>query len=64
MRLLLKSRRVKDFKCRMRSDCIVEMLFDSKYSSVVSIGMPLGISLSEFLAQRTTVPVQVHDAGQ
>jgi hypothetical protein len=38
---------------------MTEMLFESKYSSVVSAGMPLGISLNEFREQRTTVPIMV-----
>jgi hypothetical protein len=64
MRLLLRSKRVNDLRWRILSELIIEILFDSKYSSVVSFGMPFGISLSEFLEHLTTVPVHVHDGGQ
>lgn len=45
-------------------ECIIEISFDSRYSSVVSAGMDLGISFSLLREQRTTVPVQVQDGGQ
>lgn len=40
------------------------ILLDSKYNSVVSTGMALGISVSPFLEHLTIVPVQVHEGGQ
>lgn len=42
----------------------MEISFDSKYNSDVSVGMPRGISFNLFREQRTTVPVHVHDGGQ
>ena len=36
----------------------------SRYSSDVSAGIPLGISVSLAWEQRTMVPVQVHSGGQ
>lgn len=56
IRLLLRSKRDSDLRCFSRSTWITEMSFESKYSSVVSAGMPLGISLNALREQRTTVP--------
>lgn len=56
--------RVNAFRWLIRDIWIIEISFDSRYSSVVSDGMLFGISFSLFREQRTTVPVQVQDGGQ
>jgi len=47
-----------------RSGWIVLMSFTSKYSSVVSGGIPRGISVSWDLEHLTTEPAQLHWGGQ
>jgi hypothetical protein len=62
--LLLRSSLVSDRKWLNLSDWMDWISFTSKYSSVVSGGMFLGISRNLARLQRTMVPVQVHFGGQ